>query len=258
MKIFVLTAVTAFFTLDCAHKKTNPYTSYQEAKQMTENQDKYYEIIGEEGPQSKTYTYSAGGCLWGTKRLFRQIHGAPTTEVGYANGNYDKAPTCEQVCEGNTNLAKTVKAIYDPQPIGLYKPIDPYFKTTSPTSLDKQGSDRGTQYRTSIYYTDVVEKPLIERAIHRLAAQYIKPIVVEVLPSRNFYKAEEHHQTCLDKNPNGHCHISPAIFELVRKANPVSTKHKRLAESESRKPLTPEQYTITQESAAERPLANEY
>ena len=178
--------------------------------------------------------------------------------MGYANGNRDKAPTYEQVCEGNTNFAETVKVTYNPQLIDLHKLIDLYFKIIDPTSLNKQGNDRGTQYRTGIYYTNATEKPLIEKAIHQLATQYTKPIVVEVLPLRNFYKAEEYHQAYLDKNPNGYCHISPAMFELARKANPVPTKYKRPAESELRKLLTPEQYAVTQESATERPFANEY
>ena len=258
MKTLMLTSVTALFALGCAQKKANTHTSYQKTEQMTENQQMDNEVMDEEEPQSKTYIYFAGGCFWGTEHFFKQIRGVLATEVGYANGNRDKAPTYEQVCEGNTNFAETVKVTYNPQLIDLHKLIDLYFKIIDPTSLNKQGNDRGTQYRTGIYYTDATEKPLIEKAIHQLATQYTKPIVVEVLPLRNFYKAEEYHQAYLDKNPNGYCHISPAMFELARKANPVPTKYKRPAESELRKLLTPEQYAVTQESATERPFANEY
>ena len=161
MKTFVLTAVTALFALGCAHKKANTHTSYQKTEQMAENQNKYYEVIDEEEPQSKTYIYFAGGCFWGTEHFFKQIRGVLATEVGYANGNRDKAPTYEQVCEGNTNFAETVKVTYNPQLIDLRKLIDLYFKIIDPTSLNKQGNDRGTQYRTDIYYTQRDRKSVV-------------------------------------------------------------------------------------------------
>lgn len=98
------------------------------------------------------------------------------------------------------------------------KTIDrPFFKTIDPTSLNRQGNDKGSQYRTGIYYTDKVDLPTIRTAIDELAKEYSKPIVIEVKPLSNFYKAEEYHQDYLDKNPGGYCHINPALFELAKK-----------------------------------------
>ena len=96
--------------------------------------------------------YLAGGCFWGTEHFLKQIEGVEATQVGYANGNIAN-PTYQQVCTGTTDFAETVKVQYDPDEVDLPFLIDLYFKTIDPTSLNKQGGDRGTQYRTGIYYT---------------------------------------------------------------------------------------------------------
>ena len=104
--------------------------------------------------------YFAGGCFWGTEHFLKQIRGVKSTEVGYANGKI-KNPTYEQVCNDNTGFAETVKVIYDPQELNLGLLLDLYFKTIDPTSLNRQGNDRGSQYRTGIYYTDKTDLPVI-------------------------------------------------------------------------------------------------
>ena len=93
--------------------------------------------------------YLAGGCFWGTEHFLKQIEGVEATQVGYANGNIAN-PTYQQVCTGTTDFAETVKVQYDPDEVDLPFLIDLYFKTIDPTSLNKQGGDRGTQYRTGI------------------------------------------------------------------------------------------------------------
>ena len=103
--------------------------------------------------KNQSEIYFAGGCFWGTEHFLKQIRGVESTEVGYANGNIAN-PTYEQVCSGNTNFAETVKVVYDPQEVKLPLLIDLYFKTIDPTSINRQGNDRGSQYRTGIYYTD--------------------------------------------------------------------------------------------------------
>ncbi|SQA92867.1 Peptide methionine sulfoxide reductase MsrA/MsrB [Capnocytophaga ochracea] len=237
MKILFFTLMTTVFTMGCANGNsqrtpsliTNDENStHQQAEMKKTNKSKSTDI------------YFAGGCFWGTEHFFKQIRGVLTTEVGYANGKLSKAPSYEQVSTGNTGFAETVKVTYNPQLIDLNQLLDLYFKIIDPTSLNKQGNDRGTQYRTGIYYVNETEKPLIDRAIATLAAQYSKPIVVEVLPLKNFYKAEEYHQAYLDKNPQGYCHISPALFEIARKANPVKQKgFKKPSQADLRKQLTP-------------------
>lgn len=252
MKTFLFTLVASSLFTACAQRpasQNNEATSEQTIQTMTQTNN-----------QKNSNIYFAGGCFWGTEHFFKQIHGVIATEVGYANGKTSN-PTYDEVKTGETGFAETVKVTYSPQLIDLTKLLNLYFKTIDPTSVNKQGNDRGSQYRTGIYYTNTSEKPLIEKAIAQLATQYTRPIVVEVLPLHNFYKAEEYHQAYLDKNPGGYCHISSALFEMARQANtPKVAKgnYQKPSQAELRKQLTPEQYAVTQESATERPFANEY
>lgn len=161
--------------------------------------------------------YLAGGCFWGTEHFLKQIEGVEVTQVGYANGNIAN-PTYQQVCTGTTDFAETVKVLYDPDLVDLPFLIDLYFKTIDPTSINRQGGDQGTQYRTGIYYTDSADLPVIQKTVESLAAGYTRPLVVEIKPLENFYSAEGYHQDYLDKNPGGYCHINPALFEMARNA----------------------------------------
>ena len=97
-------------------------------------------------------------------------------------------------CSGKTNAAETVKVVYDPEEVNLSLLLNLYFQTIDPTSLNRQGNDRGTQYRTGIYYINKADLPTINQAIQALATQYNKPIAVEVEPLTNFYPAEVYHQ----------------------------------------------------------------
>nr|WP_278581945.1 peptide-methionine (R)-S-oxide reductase MsrB [Bacteroides intestinalis] len=204
--------------------------------------------------------YLAGGCFWGTEHFLKLIDGVETTQVGYANGNIAN-PTYKQVCSGTTDFAETVKVQYDPVKVDLAFLIDLYFKTIDPTSVNKQGNDRGTQYRTGIYYTDPEDLSVIQETVHRLAATYTRPLAVEIKPLENFYPAEEYHQDYLDKNPGGYCHIHPELFDLARKAKmpkksaPVYSKPDDAA---LRSKLTPEQYAVTQKNATEPAFHNDY
>ena len=215
--------------------------------------------------QSKIFF--AGGCFWGTEHFMKQINGVTSTQVGYANGKTSiKNPTYEQVCNDNTGFAETVEVSYDPQQADLKLLLELYFKTIDPTSLNRQGNDRGSQYRTGIYYTNAADLPIIKEAIETLAKKYSKPIVVEVEPLVNFYPAEEYHQDYLGKHPDGYCHISPELFDFARKANKEKTTGKPLSEKKFQKQddttlrskLTAEQYAVTQENATERAFKNEY
>lgn len=168
--------------------------------------------------------YLAGGCFWGTEHFLKQIRGVASTEVGYANGN-TKNPTYKEVCTDKTGFAETVKVTYNPEEINLIFLLSLYFLTIDPTSINRQGHDTGTQYRTGIYYTNESDLPIINQAVGELAKAYGMPLALEIAPLNNFYSAEEYHQDYLDKNPDGYCHLNPKLFELARRANAVTKKH---------------------------------
>ena len=158
--------------------------------------------------------YLAGGCFWGTQRFFDQFSGVIRTEVGYANGRTAN-PGYEDVCRRDTGHAETVKIEFDETVISTSKLLDYYFLTIDPLSVNRQGGDVGTQYRTGIYYTD---ESLLPEIRARVAAEEQKvgaPLAVEVLPLENFYRAEEYHQDYLVKNPTGYCHIPAALLHLT-------------------------------------------
>lgn len=158
--------------------------------------------------------YLAGGCFWGTQRFFDQFPGVIKTEVGYANGRTAN-PSYEDVCRRDTGHAETVKIEFDETVISTAKLLDYYFLTIDPLSVNRQGGDVGTQYRTGIYYTD---ESLLPEILARVAAEEQKvgaPLAVEVLPLENFYRAEEYHQDYLVKNPTGYCHIPAALLHLT-------------------------------------------
>lgn len=168
--------------------------------------------------ENQAQIYFAGGCFWGTEHFFKQIRGVVATEAGYANSIVSD-PSYQQVCTGNTEAAETVHVVYDPSVVSLSLLLDLYFQTIDPTSVNRQGEDEGTQYRTGIYYTDATQLPVIQEAVDALAASLDAPLALEVMPLKNFFPAEDYHQDYLDKNPQGYCHLRPRLFELARKAN---------------------------------------
>ncbi len=162
--------------------------------------------------------YLAGGCFWGTEHYLKQIRGVVSTEAGYANGITEN-PTYQEVCTDKTRFAETVHVAYDPAILRLDFLLRLYFKAIDPTSLNRQGGDSGTQYRTGIYYTDEEDLPVIRQVFGEVQASYPEPLAVEVRPLENFYDAEEYHQDYLAKNPSGYCHIPLELFEFAKKAN---------------------------------------
>ena len=162
--------------------------------------------------------YLAGGCFWGAEHYLKRIRGVVSTETGYANGNI-AYPTYREVYTDTTGYAETVHVVYDPDVLGLERLIQIYFKAIDPTSVNKQGEDEGTRYRTGIYYTDPEDLPSIRKIYDRVAGEIKAPLAVEVKPLKNFYRAEDCHQDYLDKNPQGYCHIPLALMEFARTAN---------------------------------------
>lgn len=163
--------------------------------------------------------YLAGGCFWGTEHFFKQIDGVAETEVGYANGITEN-PTYKEVCTDKTRYAETVRIVYNPERVGLRFLLQMFFKAINPLSVNQQGHDVGTQYRTGIYYTDEKDLPIIDQVYQAEQAKYKVPLAVEKMPLVNFYRAEDYHQDYLDKNPDGYCHLPLELFKFAKEAKP--------------------------------------
>lgn len=160
----------------------------------------------------------AGGCFWGAEHFIKQINGVLSTEVGFANGHTEN-PSYKEVYTDTTGHAEAVMVTYDPEVLGLKKLLELYFIAIDPTSLNKQGEDEGTRYRTGVYFMYLEDESVIREEFEAEQQKYDKPLMVELLPLERFYPAEEYHQDYLDKNPGGYCHLNPALFEYAKKAN---------------------------------------
>lgn len=152
--------------------------------------------------------YLAGGCFWGIEAYFKTIDGIIDTEVGYANGNRDN--TFYEIVK-ITGHAETVKIKYDSEIISLEEILKYFYYIVDPFSINKQGNDRGSQYRTGIYSDNDVDLDLAKNFLDKKQKQSDKKIEIEVEKLKNFVLAEDYHQDYLDKNPNGYCHID--IFD---------------------------------------------
>lgn len=150
--------------------------------------------------------YLAGGCFWGVQRYFDQVVGVEKTSVGYANSNIIK-PSYELVCSGKTNATEAIELIYDDKKITLEEILNRFFSIIDPTLLNRQGNDRGTQYRSGIYTQELKTLEHIKVFVKKIQVCYDKPIQTEVSELFNYYLAEEYHQQYLLKNPQGYCHI---------------------------------------------------
>ena len=170
--------------------------------------------------------FLAGGCFWGTEHYFKQIEGVVETEVGFANG-HTADPSYKEVYTDTTGYAETVYVKYNSDVVSLEFLLQMFFKAIDPTSLNKQGHDEGTRYRTGVYYTNAEDLPIIEKVFAEEQKDYQQPLAVEKLPLQNFYSAEEYHQDYLDKNPTGYCHLPESLFEFARKANAANSISKR-------------------------------
>jgi peptide methionine sulfoxide reductase msrA/msrB len=198
--------------------------------------------------------YLAGGCFWGVEAYMARIDGIVDAVSGYANGDTQN-PTYEDVSHRNSGHAETVQVRYDTGEISLDEVLIYFFRIIDPTSLNRQGPDVGTQYRTGIYYLDPADRAVIDHRIEEIQKEYEQPVVIEVEPLDQFFAAEDYHQDYLEKNPTGYCHIDLTLADepVIR----VSDYPKPPAE-EIRQMLTDEQFRVTQEHATESPFTNQY
>lgn len=165
-----------------------------------------------------TTIYLAGGCFWGTQHLMRQVRGVVSTRCGYANGCGEK-PTYEEVYTDLTGYAECVKVVFDEGVVTLATLLRLFFRSIDPLSLNRQGGDVGTRYRTGIYYTNEALVAEIQDVYEEVQSQYNQPMAVELEPLKNFFPAEEYHQDYLVKNPAGYCHISLALIREAKEIN---------------------------------------
>ncbi len=170
------------------------------------------------GNTNYKYATFGSGCFWCSEAVFEEVNGVIDVVSGYSGGKVIN-PSYREVCTGRTGHAEVVQIKYDPSVVNYQELLDIFFKTHDPTSLNKQGADVGTQYRSVIFYHDENQKDLAEETIKKLDESHVyeHKIVTEVEPFKNFYMAEEYHQDYYKKNPDyGYCTvvISPKIHKF--------------------------------------------
>lgn len=150
--------------------------------------------------------YFAAGCFWGVEKLFNDHATLISSSVGYGNGTTIN-PTYQDVCTGKTGHAEMVELEFDPNVTTYEKLVNMLFDMHDPTTLNRQGNDIGTQYRSGVYYLNEEQKNIAEKVKSEKQKWFSNPIVTEIVPLSVYYKAEEYHQKYLIKNPQGYmCH----------------------------------------------------
>jgi len=152
-------------------------------------------------------TFGAG-CFWGVEETFRRIKGVTSTTVGYAGGTLSN-PTYEDVCTDRTGHAEVVQVDFDPAQVSYDELLKVFWDNHNPTTLNRQGPDVGTQYRSVIFYHTPAQKAAALASKERLqqSGRYQRPVVTEITPATEFYPAEEYHQRYLEKHGRSHCHL---------------------------------------------------
>jgi len=161
------------------------------------------------GEGAKEIATLGGGCFWCLEAIFEQLQGVERVESGYAGGSVS-SPTYQQVCTGATGHAEVVQITFDPNVLSFGELLDVFFAIHDPTTLNRQGADAGTQYRSAIFYHSPKQKRLAEEKIAALnaAGDWGAPLVTQVVPFETFYRAEDYHQSYFRNNPaQGYCQV---------------------------------------------------
>ena len=146
------------------------------------------------------------GCFWGIEATFRRLAGVKSTQVGYMGGSAGN-PTYKQVCTDSTGHAEVVEVTYDPQVISFGDLLEVFWDNHNPTTLNRQGPDIGTQYRSAIFFHSPEQEREARESIASVQPRFPRPIVTEVVPAASFWRAEEYHQQYLEKRGLAQCHI---------------------------------------------------
>jgi len=176
------------------------------------------------GPARYALATVAGGCFWCTEAIFRRLKGVESVESGYAGGNPPggrKNPSYEEVGTGTTNHAESIQIAFDPEIIPYEKLLEIFFHTHNPTTVNRQGADVGSQYRSVIFYHNEKQKRIAEKVKDKVEKErtYKDPIVTSIQPFSEFYKAEEYHQKYYERNKqNSYCSvvIDPKVQKLLK------------------------------------------
>jgi peptide methionine sulfoxide reductase msrA/msrB len=211
------------------------------------------------------YATFAGGCFWCMEPPFENLDGVHEVIAGYTGGDIEN-PTYEEVSSGETGHYEAVQIRYDPERITYEELLDVYWRQIDPTDADGQFADRGTQYRTAIFYHNQGQKESAEASKLRLeeSGKYDKPIVTEILPYKEFYPAEDYHQDYYQKNPGRYEYYKQNsgrkdYLEVMWPTEESSYEdYQKPSDEELREMLTPLQYEVTQENGTEPPFDNEY
>ncbi len=160
------------------------------------------------------------GCFWCTEAIFQRLKGVKSVTSGYSGGNVQN-PTYEEVCTGKTGHAEVSQIVYDPNEISFEELLIVFFRTHDPTTMNRQGADVGTQYRSVIFYHNEKQKELAEHFKKKINEEklYKNPVVTEISPLRNFYRAEDYHQNYYNNNPSqGYCSfvIAPKLEKFEK------------------------------------------
>src|ERR1041385_832044 len=160
-----------------------------------------------------------GGCFWCTEALFQMLPGVKSVASGYAGGTKEN-PTYKEVCTGTTGHAEVIQIEYDPDKVSYEKLLETFWEAHDPTTLNRQGHDTGTQYRSIILYSNETQKAAAEKSKAEAQKRFTQPIVTEIVPLKKFYKAEDYHQDYYRSNPQqGYCRavIRPKVEKFEKK-----------------------------------------
>jgi peptide-methionine (S)-S-oxide reductase len=168
--------------------------------------------------KTETATFG-GGCFWCMEAIYVRLPGVVSVTSGFAGGHTEN-PTYHEVCEGNTGHAEVTQIVFDPAKISFEQLLNVFWQAHDPTTLNRQGADEGTQYRSIILYHDEKQKLIAEKSKLAVQEDFHDPIVTEIVPFKKFYKAEDYHQGYYDGNTNvGYCRfvIAPKLEKLEHK-----------------------------------------
>jgi peptide-methionine (S)-S-oxide reductase len=170
----------------------------------------------EGGSASNEVITLGAGCFWCTEAVYQQIPGVVSVKPGYMGG-HTKNPTYEAVCTGDTGHAEVAQITFDPGKVKLDEILDTFWHLHDPTSLNRQGADTGTQYRSAIFYATSEQKEIAEKSKTKAAREFSRPIVTEITPAGTFYEAENYHQDYYRRNKNKNPYCQAVIAPKLRK-----------------------------------------